>query len=296
MNKYRKGKYIGMIGAVTVHVIFILFLLLYYFAIPRPEAESGLPIMMGVEEASIGGEKVGHYIEVDVIDEPLPPAYTPPMETTDVDQELITQTEEETVVIEKPKKKEEKKKILVKEPNPTPVVKKEVTKEVKVPEKTAEEIALEKERARAIQLEKERKEMEEAARRKVANAFGKGAQLTGEKTGTERVENGVTEVPKTPVSAAKQSGYGTFDLGGRSIGGGGLPLPIYNVSEEGKVVVSITVNPQGKVTNTSIHKDTNTMNFALRKAAEEAAKKAQFNAISGLDNQIGTITYYFNLK
>lgn len=294
MNKYRKGKYIGIIGALAVHVILILFLLLYYFTIPRPEAESGLPIMMGVEEASIGGEKVAHFIEVDVV--PEPSTYTPPpMETVDVDQELITQTEEETVVIEQPKKKVEKQKpIIKKEPiKPTPIVKKE---EVKVPEKTAEEIAQEKERARAIQLERERKEMEEAARRKVANAFGKGAQLTGEKTGTERVENGVTEVPKIPVSAAKQSGYGTFDLGGRSIGGGGLPLPIYNVSEEGKVVVSITVNPQGKVTTTSIHKDTNTMNAALRKAAEEAAKKAQFNTISGLDNQIGTITYYFNLK
>jgi hypothetical protein len=34
----------------------------------------------------------------------------------------------------------------------------------------------------------------------------------------------------------------------------------------------------------------------LRKAAEDAAKKARFNAVSGLNNQTGTITYYFNLK
>ena len=29
---------------------------------------------------------------------------------------------------------------------------------------------------------------------------------------------------------------------------------------------------------------------------EEAAKKARFNAVDGLNNQMGTITYYFNLK
>ena len=38
------------------------------------------------------------------------------------------------------------------------------------------------------------------------------------------------------------------------------------------------------------------VNPALRKAAEDAAKKARFNAVSGLNNQTGTITYYFNLK
>ena len=42
-------------------------------------------------------------------------------------------------------------------------------------------------------------------------------------------------------------GYGTFNLGGRSIGEGGLPRPVYNVQEEGRVVVSITVNPAGHV-------------------------------------------------
>ena len=91
-------------------------------------------------------------------------------------------------------------------------------------------------------------------------------------------------------------GYGTFSLGGRSIGPGGLPKPVYNVQDEGKVVVNITVNPAGQVIATSINRQTNTVNPALRKAAEDAAKKARFNTVSGLNNQAGTITYYFNLK
>ena len=91
-------------------------------------------------------------------------------------------------------------------------------------------------------------------------------------------------------------GYGTFDLGGRSIGEGGLPRPVYNVQDEGRVVVTITVNPAGEVIATAINRQTNTVNPALRKAAEDAARKARFNAVSGVDNQVGTITYYFNLK
>ena len=40
----------------------------------------------------------------------------------------------------------------------------------------------------------------------------------------------------------------------------------------------------------------NTVNSVLRKAAEDAAKKARFNTVEGVNNQTGTITYYFNLK
>ena len=65
---------------------------------------------------------------------------------------------------------------------------------------------------------------------------------------------------------------------------------------EGRVVVTITVNPAGKVIHTSINKRTNTANAALRKAAEDAARKATFNAVGGVNNQTGTITYYFKLK
>ena len=47
---------------------------------------------------------------------------------------------------------------------------------------------------------------------------------------------------------------------------------------------------------TSINRLTNTVNSTLRKAAEDAIKKARFNAVDGVNNQTGTITYYFNLK
>ena len=91
-------------------------------------------------------------------------------------------------------------------------------------------------------------------------------------------------------------GYGSFDLNGRTLGEGGLPRPEYNVQDEGRVVVTIIVNPAGQVVSADIHRRTNTVNATLRKAALDAARKARFNAVNGVNNQSGTITYYFKLK
>ena len=92
--------------------------------------------------------------------------------------------------------------------------------------------------------------------------------------GTGTTGFGLEGSPTGNSSEGKSSGvggYGTFDLNGRSLGSGGLPMPVYNVQDEGRVVVTITVNPAGQVISTSINKRTNTVNASLRKAAEEAA-------------------------
>ena len=62
------------------------------------------------------------------------------------------------------------------------------------------------------------------------------------------------------------------------------------------VVVDITVNPAGYVIATSVNSQTNTSSTDLCKAAMEAAQKARFNAIDSTGNQVGTITYYFQLR
>ena len=89
--------------------------------------------------------------------------------------------------------------------------------------------------------------------------------------------------------------YGTVDLNGRGLVGD-LPRPQYNVQDEGRVVVTITVSPEGEVMRAEINSRTNTTNTELRKAALNAARKARFNKVNGLDNQSGTITYYFKLR
>ena len=204
----------------------------------------------------------------------------------EVKQPMITQDDEPSIVVKKEKPKTEKKKTETKKPVKVEKPKQPVKPVEQPKEKTEAEKRAEAERAAA-----------QAAANKIAGAFGKGSQM-GSK-GNAGSGTGVQGSPDGNASEGKTSGvggYGTFDLNGRSLGAGGLPVPVYNVQDEGRVVVTIVVNPAGQVISTSINKRTNTVNPTLRKAAEEAARKARFNKVDGVNNQSGTITYYFKLK
>ena len=290
MDRRKKGEYVGALGALLVHVAVIALLILVSFTVPQPDEDAGgIPVMMGNVDAARGFDDPS-LVDVDVLDEEAPAlAQTQPELPSE--QDLLTQTEEETVTL-KPKTEEPKKETV----KPKEVVKPK--KPVKKPEKTEAEKAAEAKRLAEAKAERERKAAEEAARKKVAGAFGKGSQMTGNKgtsvggTGTE----GSKEGNSSTGAKTGTGGYGTFDLGGLSLGTCSLPKPAYNVQEEGRVVVNITVNPAGQVVATSINPQTNTVNSALRKAAEDAARKARFNTVDGVTNQTGTITYYFNLR
>lgn len=287
-----------MAGALLVHVAIFILLFVVGFTLPEKQEEGGVPVIMG-DSPEAGSLPDPSLVEVDVLpDEALsePTAVPQPeLPIEEVEETLLTQDSEESVVIPskkvEPVKKAPSKKKDVK-PQPVKIEKNEAQK--------AEEarLAAEAEAARkAAEAEKARKAAEAAARKRVAGAFGKGAKMADSKG--EANGSGVQGSPAGNASSGKSTGsggYGSWDLGGRSIGEGGLPRPVYNVQDEGRVVVDITVNPAGQVIATAINRKTNTVNPALRKAAEDAAKKARFNAVSGLDNQQGTITYYFNLK
>ena len=88
-------------------------------------------------------------------------------------------------------------------------------------------------------------------------------------------------------------GFGTFNLNGRSIGRGGLPRPAYNSQEEGKIVINITVDPNGNVILAEIGRGTNIDGAVLRKSTIDAARRAKFNKIQGSNNASGTITYIY---
>ena len=272
MDQKAKGKYIGLTGALLVHVAVIVFLVVMGFIVPVPAEEGGMPVMLG-EVPEAGGRAEPELVEVDVMPEEIRPEEPQVAE----EQELLTQDVEETVALE-PKSESKKK------------------EEVKKPEKTEAEKAEEARRLAEAKAERERKEAEEAARKRVAGAFGKGSRMESKGNASGEGVQGSAEGNAAEGATSRVGGYGSFSLNGRSIGEGGLPRPVYNVQDEGRVVVTITVNPAGYVIATSINRQTNTVNPALRNAAEDAAKKARFNAVSGLNNQTGTITYYFNLK
>ncbi|MDY4245100.1 MAG: energy transducer TonB, partial [Porphyromonas sp.] len=52
-----------------------------------------------------------------------------------------------------------------------------------------------------------------------------------------------------------------------------------------------------QVTNAVVRlRGTNVVDSALRKAAVDAARKTRFNALEGVPDQKGTITYHFDVK
>jgi TonB family protein len=74
-----------------------------------------------------------------------------------------------------------------------------------------------------------------------------------------------------------------------------LLKPSYNSEDQGKVVVTITVNKEGKVIKAIAGaKGTSVSDQTLWKMAETAALRSTFNAKSdAAEEQKGTITYRF---
>ncbi len=91
------------------------------------------------------------------------------------------------------------------------------------------------------------------------------------------------------------SGQGSYSLAGRTAVS--LPKPSYDSNVQGTVVISIWVDRQGKVTRAEYQpKGSTTSNGTLVNQAKLAALKARFNAsASALEEQKGTITYYFKI-
>ncbi len=272
-----------------VHAALVLFLMLYTLSVPKAEEESGVPVVMGNTELAQGDADPYTLTEVDIQSQPEPqPQESQPDPTPVAEKPLITQHDEPSIKVkeEKVKKKEEAKKEVKKTEKAKDTPKTQVKAQTKTKEQTEAEKRAAAEQAAA-----------QAAASKIAGAFGKGSKM-GSK-GDAQSGTGVQGSPTGNGATGKTTGVGgvgTFDLNGRSLGPGGLPSPVYNVQDEGRVVVTIVVNPQGQVVSASINKRTNTVNPSLRKAALDAAKKARFNTVSGVDNQSGTITYYFKLK
>lgn len=282
----KKSKIAGIVGTVLLHVLVLVLLLVLTLTRPEKQEEGGVPVMLGNMEMASGDADPYMMTEVDV----MPATASEPeseITGTDVEQPMITQNDEPSIQM----KKEQPRKETVKKEN----FQKEEKKRESVPAKTETEKPKEKTEAE-LRAEAERAAAQAAAS-KVAGAFGKGTRM-GSK-GNASSGEGIQGSPTGNSNTGKTSGIGglgTFDLNGRSLGPGGLPMPVYNVQDEGRVVVTIVVDPSGRVISTSINKRTNTVNPSLRKAALDAAAKARFNSISGVNNQSGTITYYFKLK
>lgn len=252
----------GIIGTTIFTILLVLILLFSYFTMASPPEElEGIPVLFGSTEDAFG------FVEPPISEiTPLPsqemqiPEYSP-------NEPLITQTTKPTIDVEAVREEERR------------------------------QAAIAEERRKTEEAERIRRQ-EEARRREIneqmSGLFGENSGNRGntEGTGTQGVSTGNS----SQGSPTGTGGIGTYDLGGRSLGSGGLIQPRYNVNDYGTVVVNITVDPAGKVIHAEIGRGTNTPNNALRNEAIRAARNTKFNSINSANNQQGTISYRFNLN
>lgn len=262
MKEISKEKIFGIVGTTLFTVLLFLLLLFTYFTMATPPEElEGIPVMFGTTENAYGAFE-SPYNEVTPV--PTPQVETPPQPQT---EEFITQNNEPTIDIEAQREEQRRRE------------------------------ELEAERRRVEEAERIRREKEAQSRRineQMSGLFGENDENRGntEGSGTQGVSTGNS----SQGSPTGTGGIGSFNLGGRSLGSGGLIQPSYNVNDNGTVVVNITVDPTGNVIRAEIGQGTNAPNSALLNEALRAARRTKFNSITSVNNQLGTITYNFNLK
>lgn len=289
----------GIIGTVIFHGILLLMLLLMGFFTPLPlPGEEGILVNFGDSETGLGEMEPSPIVQQEEPTQSSPEEVAavtppPPANPEPSKQEVVTQDVEQTAAIEAARKKREEERLR----------------------------QAELERQRQAELERQRAEAEarrkaEEERKRIAEiesrtkgAFGTpaaGGAGTGSGTGSSQgvsYPGGNQGVPTGDPNA------GTYGQGGRGSGtsGSGIsyslagrtasdtPKPRYPGREEGTVVVKITVDRSGKVTQAEPgQRGSTTMNPDLLDAARKAALQARFN----VDNnaaafQTGTITYRF---
>lgn len=284
----QKDKIIGLGATIGFHLLIILALIFYTLDLTpmarTAEDLGGVPVMFGNVPDAFGDDEpfgrgngdVGaeEATSPNVVEDPIPMVENTATKTkpavSNTKEAPVTQNLEETVAIKEAKKKAEEKK-----------------------QQEADERRKKAEADRVAQQEAAKKgQINNQMAGLFGNGTGSGSRGNTEGTGTQGVPTGNASYGKT----SGVGGWGSFDLGGRSLGSGGLIKPNYSVDDYGTVVVDILVNAKGDVVEASIGKGTNTPNTNLRNEALRAAKRTKFNTVSSVTNQKGTITYKFNLN
>ena len=274
----------------------ILLFLIFNFGMQYldPPEEIGIAVNFGTTEVGSGNIQPTEPIKAAPQDEPV--------EETEV-EEVVEEVEDTPVEESKPDAAEEK--ILTQESEESIRIKQaELAKrKAEEAEKKKQQEVERKERARKAAVEKLRKE-QEAKRNKLDALMGGVNNSDGTASGGEGDDNQAGD-KGNPNGDPNASGY--YGNGGGGTGGNyrltnrkamSKPKPTYDCNEEGRVVVSISVDKTGKVFSAQpgVKGTTNSASCLLRRA-KEAALKTRFNSDSNAPTkQVGSIIYNFTLS
>jgi len=285
----------GIIGTIIFHVILISILVItgFHTPLPLPE-EEGILVNFGYDDTGSGMlEPVSSSSSLD----PVPAEQSEEIiDEVPVEESTLTQEFEDAPVVEK----------TVEQPDPEEERKKQEEAEAE----RIRQQQLEEERVRKEAEEIERKRLEEEQQRRdviinrTRNALN-NANATGTNENTSEGEAGGEGNQGVVTGSVDSEKYGegtgtgtegvSFDLAGRQAMT--LPKPKYDVQSEGIVVVEVTVDRDGNVTNAiaGVQGSTTLEDYFLR-VAREAARATKFDSKPDALIQKGTITYHFKLR
>jgi outer membrane biosynthesis protein TonB len=261
----KKDKRKGLIASFVFHTVMLVLFAIFGMSYTTPPPEDGMLINFGYSDSGSGDveeEPVQNSEEQEVQEAAAAPQ---PSEEVKSYEEVVSQEVEESVKVEKKEKK----------PEPA--------KEVKEPQPTQEELR---------QAEQKKKLEERFAMAKAAKNANQG-----EKTGPGNQGNpdGVPNAPQGKVPGKGSSGI-SFDLGGRRM----MTTPKIkdNSQDEGRVVVTITVDRYGKVINAVPGaRGSTTASTHLYRLAKEAAFNTNFDADPNASvQQMGSMTFIFEVQ
>jgi outer membrane biosynthesis protein TonB len=305
----RKSAVMTSIIAVLMLILMFLFGLTYL----DPPEEYGIAVNFGTTDFGSGNQQPTEALKPAAQSAPETESTEQPVEEVaeevqeevaeasaaeeEAAEEVITQANEEAIAI---KKKEEAKKREEAE------ARAETERRAEAERKAEADRKAEIERKRVAEAKRvaEEKAAQEAKRKNLDALMGGYSDDNGKADGGEGDDNKAGDKGKV-TGDPNASGY--YGIGGDGSGGNyrlgnrkalNRPKPTYDCNEEGKVVVSISVDQSGRVfaAQAGIKGTTNSAPCLLNRA-KEAALKTKFNADSKApEKQIGAIIYNFSLS
>jgi len=277
------------VGTAVFHLTVLALLLILGFSVPPPpEIEEGILVNFGTDEGGSGLIEPSPPVVQEEVSPPIPERVAEQSK----EEPLLTQNNEEAPEVKKVDPEAERKRL----------------EKIEADRKLREQMEAERKKREAEELERKRIAEEERRRTEIENRT-KEALAKAKNAGTSSKsegETGGTGNQGTPTGSvdSKNRGEGSglgdkgisYDLQGR--GFQSLPAPKYELQEEGRVVVEVSVDRSGKVVQAIPGaKGSTTLNENLLKVAKEAALQARFEAKPDAPAiQKGTITYNFVLK
>ena len=279
----------GVAGAAIIHIAVLAVLLIFGFsAPPPPETEEGILVNFGTDETGMGLIEPS---QPAVQEETSPP---PPAQSSTISDEkpLLTQNTEEAPAVKKVDPEAEKRRLEKLEAD-----------KIKKAELEAERIRKEQEEAERKKIEAEKKrqaDIENRTKNALANSKNAGTTSTSEGVAGGQGNQGVPTGSVDSQNRGEGSGLGdkgiSYDLGGRKTLK--LPRPQGDYTEEGIVIMEVSVDRSGKVTQAVFRqKGSTTLDEFLLSIAKKAALETVFEQnLKAPLVQKGTIKYTFVLK